>query len=160
MNDTTLSVPLAIDAGLGELGRLGYLITPEFGPHVRIAKVLTNLPLVPDSPITFGVTEYCTTCGICAIECPAGAISPDKKRSFAPPPSAMPCGNPGALKWYVDGKKCHRWWIEAGSGCIRCMDVCPYTTATMGDGFIGKTPSPAAFWELEHNAYGRRGIKY
>jgi len=46
MNDTTLSVPLAVDAGLGELGRFGYLITPEFGPHVRIAKVLTNLPLV------------------------------------------------------------------------------------------------------------------
>ena len=36
-NDTALNVPLAVDAGLGELGRLGYLITPEFGPHVRLA---------------------------------------------------------------------------------------------------------------------------
>jgi epoxyqueuosine reductase QueG len=43
MNDTTLNVNLAVDAGLGELGWLGYLITPEFGSHVRIAKVLTNL---------------------------------------------------------------------------------------------------------------------
>jgi reductive dehalogenase len=160
MNDTTLSVPLAVDAGLGELGRLGYLITPEFGPHVRIAKVLTNLPLVPDPPVTFGVTEYCTICGICAEECPSGAISPDKKRSFNPPPSTMPCGNPGALKWYVNGKKCLRWWIEAGAGCSRCMDVCPYTTATLGDGFNGKTPDPVEFWNLGHRAYGRRGIEY
>ncbi len=160
MNDTTLSVPLAVDAGLGELGRLGYLITPEFGPHVRIAKVLTNLPLVPDPPITFGVTEYCTSCGICAEECPSGAISPDRDRSFNPPPSTMPCGNPGALKWYINGKKCLRWWIESGAGCSRCMDVCPYTTATLGDGFNGKTPSPAEFWKLEHYAYGRRSIRY
>jgi len=160
MNDTALNVPLAIDAGLGELGRFGYLITPEFGPHVRIAKVLTNLPLVPDPPITFGVTEYCTTCGICAEECPSGAISPDKDRTFKPSPSAMPCGNPGALKWYTNGKKCLRWWIESGAGCSRCMNVCPYTTATLGDGFNGKTPSPAEFWKLEHNAFGRHGIKY
>jgi len=160
MNDTTLSVPLAIDAGLGELGRLGYLITPEFGPHVRIAKVLTNLPLVPDPPITFGVTEYCATCGICAGECPSGAISPDKDRSYSPPVSAVPCGNPGALKWYVNGKKCLRWWAESGAGCSRCMDVCPYTTATLGDAFNGKTPDPAEFWNLAHNAYGRRDIRY
>ncbi len=160
MNDTAQCVPMAIDAGLGELGRLGYLITPDFGPHVRIAKVLTNLALVPDSPITFGVTEYCTTCGICAAECPAGAISPDRERTFAPPASAIPCGSPGALKWYINGKKCFRWWIESGAGCSRCQDVCPFTTLTMGDAFNGRTPSPAAFWDMDHKAYGRRDIKY
>jgi len=160
MNDTALCVPMAVDAGLGELGRLGYLITPEFGPHVRIAKVLTNLPLVPDPPIAFGVTEHCTTCGICAAECPSGAISPDRERTFAPPESAIPCGSPGALKWYINGKKCFRWWIESGAGCSRCQDVCPYTTLSMGDAFNGKPPSPGAFWDLEHNAYGRRDIKY
>jgi len=160
MNDTALNVPLAIDAGLGELGRLGYLITPEFGPHVRIAKVLTNLPLAPDPPIAFGVTEYCTSCGICAAECPSGAISADRDRTFEPSQSTMPCGNPGALKWYINGKKCLRWWIESGAGCSRCMDVCPYTVATMGDAFNGKPPNPEAFWNMDHYAYGRRGIKY
>jgi reductive dehalogenase len=161
MNSTALSVPLAIDAGLGQLGRLGYLITPEWGPHVRIDKVLTNLPLEPDSSISFGVTEYCTECGLCAVECPSGAISPDKERSFAPPPSTGRCGNPGALKWYIDGKKCLNWWIESGAaGCTRCMDVCPYTYATLGDGFDGKPPDPATFWELEATAYGRRSITH
>jgi reductive dehalogenase len=160
MNSTAMSIPLAIDAGLGELGRLGYLITPEWGPHVRIDKVLTNLPLKPDKPITFGVTEYCTECGICAVECPSGAISPDKKRSYKPPPSAGRCGNAGALKWYIDGKKCSRWWAESGAPCSNCMNVCPYTQATLGDGFEGKTPDPDTFWELEANAYGRRSIIY
>ena len=40
------------------------------------------------------------------------------------------------------------------------MDVCPYTAAMMGDRFNAKTPSPDAFWNLEHYAYGRRDIKY
>ncbi|MHA1927023.1 MAG: hypothetical protein ACTSV2_00430, partial [Candidatus Thorarchaeota archaeon] len=49
-NDITISVPLAIDAGLGQFGRHGLLITKKFGPRVRIAKVLTDMPLTDDSP--------------------------------------------------------------------------------------------------------------
>ena len=57
------SIPIAIDAGLGELGRNGLLVTPKYGPRVRLAKILTNMPLVPDSPIRFGVTEFWKTDG-------------------------------------------------------------------------------------------------
>jgi hypothetical protein len=46
-NDTALSVPMAIDAGLGELGRHGILIAPKYGPRIRISKVFTDLPLGP-----------------------------------------------------------------------------------------------------------------
>ncbi|MCG8686327.1 MAG: reductive dehalogenase [Desulfobacterales bacterium] len=160
MNDTAMSVPLAIDAGFGELGRLGFLITPEYGPNVRIAKVLTNMPMAVDSPIEFGVTNYCRDCGICARECPSGAISPDKERTFEPPPGASPCGNPGSLKWYVDGKKCLRWWLESGGGCSRCINVCPYTRMTMGRGGKSDRVKPEDFWDMDHNAYGRREIIY
>ena len=45
-NYRVLCVPLAIDAGLGELGRLGLLITPQFGPRLRLSVVTTNLPLI------------------------------------------------------------------------------------------------------------------
>ena len=48
MNDSALSVPLAIQAGLGELGRHSMVITPEFGPRVRFGKVFTDMPLNPD----------------------------------------------------------------------------------------------------------------
>ena len=160
MNDTGLSVPMAIDAGLGQLGRLGYLVTPWFGPHVRIGKVLTDMPLVADAPIDFGVTEYCTACGICARECPAGAISADRERTYTPPVSSGPCGNPGALKWYIDGKKCLRWWIESGAGsCSRCMAVCPYTRMNWTDYYDGN-PDPERFWDLEIGPFGYRSVAY
>ena len=82
-NDTALSIPLAIDAGLGQLGRNGLLITPQFGPRVRISKVFTNLPLVPDEPIDIGVEAMCRVCNKCASSCPGRAIShPDPL--FAP----------------------------------------------------------------------------
>ena len=45
LNDTALSIPLAIQAGLGQYGRHGLLITPEFGPRVRIAKIFNRLAL-------------------------------------------------------------------------------------------------------------------
>ena len=35
-NDTAVSIPYAIQAGSGELGRNGLLIIPEYGPHVRV----------------------------------------------------------------------------------------------------------------------------
>jgi len=53
MNDTALAIPYAIKAGLGEYGRHGLVITPEFGPRVRFGKIFTDLPLVrtpSDSP--------------------------------------------------------------------------------------------------------------
>jgi reductive dehalogenase len=159
MNETAMSVPLAIDAGLGQLGRLGYLITPWFGPHVRIAKVLTNMPLAHDSPIDFGVTDYCMECGVCAMECPSGAISPDVERSFTPLKAAGPCGSPGSLKWYINGKRCLKWWVESGATCSRCTSVCPYTNLTLGS-YLGEDPSPESFWDAEFGQYGHREIIY
>ena len=40
-NGVGLSIPIAIDAGLGQLGRMGLLVTPKYGPRVRLAKVIT-----------------------------------------------------------------------------------------------------------------------
>ena len=153
-NSTGLSVPLAIDAGLGQLGRLGYLITPWWGPHVRLGKVLTDMPLVPDQPIEFGVTDYCTQCGVCATECPAGAISRAPERGHEPPKHARRTGNPGALKWYVDGKRCLTWWIQSGNGCAHCMSVCPYTRFALTDLWQGAEPDPNDFWDLEMPRHG------
>ena len=48
-------VPLAVDAGMGEMGRLGYLMTKEFGPRQRLSAVTTDLPLRPDQPVDIGV---------------------------------------------------------------------------------------------------------
>jgi ferredoxin len=122
-NDIALSIPLAIDAGLGQLGRNGLLITPEFGPRVRICKIFTNLPLLPDIPLNFGVDEFCKQCKLCAKACEVGAISMEENPSFQP---ACKSNNPGVLKWYVDAEKCYEFWCDNGTDCSTCIAVCPY----------------------------------
>ena len=123
-NDTALSIPLAIDAGLGELGRNGLLITPEYGPCVRLCKVFTDLPLLPDKPITFGVTEFCKTCKQCADACEAKAIQREKEPSYK---IACPSNNLGILRWAVDQDRCYDFWIRNGGECSNCIAACPYT---------------------------------
>jgi len=122
-NDMSLSVPLAIDAGLGQLGRNGLLITPEYGPRVRLCKVFTDLTLEPDSPIDFGVTDFCRRCRLCADACEVDAISKEDEPSWEP---ACRSNNPGALKWYVNGEKCYEYWCDNGTDCSTCISVCPY----------------------------------
>lgn len=146
-NDTALSIPLAIDAGLGQLGRNGLLITPEYGPRVRICKVFTDLPLKSDSPIDFGVTEFCRRCRRCAEACEAEAISMDPEQSWEP---ACRSNNPGALKWYVDAEKCYEFWCENGSDCSTCIAVCPFNP---GRGVV----DPGEFWDGSEASDGLGG---
>ena len=49
-NDTALSIPLAIRAGLGELGRSGLLITPRFGSGCGCARSLPTCLWCPMNP--------------------------------------------------------------------------------------------------------------
>jgi ferredoxin len=122
-NEVSLSIPLAIDAGLGQLGRNGLLITPQYGPRVRLCKVFTDLPIEIDRPIDFGVTDYCRGCRKCAEACEVEAISTEEEPAWEPT-----CGSnsPGALKWYVDGEKCYLYWCDNGTDCSTCISVCPY----------------------------------
>ncbi len=120
-NDTTLSIPLAIDAGLGELGRNGLLITRQFGPRVRLCKVLTDLPLKPDKPIDFGLQEFCEKCKKCLENCPVHAISKEKTAN-----AITMSSNSGILKWPVNGEMCFRFWCETGIDCNICIKVCPF----------------------------------
>ncbi len=129
-NDTALSIPLAIDAGLGELGRNGLLITPQHGPRVRLCKIFTDLSLAPDKPIEFGVREFCKKCRLCAEKCEGDAISTDDEPRFE---AACRSNNPGALKWYVDAEKCYLYWCENGVDCSTCIKVCPYNLASSGE---------------------------
>lgn len=125
-NCTGQSIAFAVDAGLGEIGRNGVLITPKYGPRVRLAKVFTDMPLVPDKPIKFGVEEFCNVCGKCADNCPGAAISHDEK-TFEPTYDAVhTSSNPGVKKWYVNTPACHQVWAEEGMDCATCIRVCPF----------------------------------
>ncbi len=108
---------VARDAGLGEIGRIGLLMTPGLGPRVRLGVVTTELELVADparpSPSTI---DFCTLCEKCAACCP---------------PQAIPYGpqgeSDGIRRWRIDADKCFGYWNQIGTDCARCMAVCPYS---------------------------------
>lgn len=122
LNDTALSIPMAIQAGLGEYGRNGLLITPKYGPRVRISKVFTDLPLKVDQPIEFGVKSFCSTCRKCADNCPVKAI--DQGDAKAEPPNES--SHKGIKKWTVNAEKCFKFWVSMNTDCAICIRVCPY----------------------------------
>jgi reductive dehalogenase len=121
-NDTALSIPMAIQAGLGEMSRAGILLTSEFGARVRICKLFVDMPLAADKPISFGGTEFCKTCMKCADACPTQAISHDKEPSY----KVFAATNPGVKKWAMDGTKCITQMGTTGGSCSICIKVCPY----------------------------------
>jgi ferredoxin len=140
-NDTALSIPLAIDAGLGELGRNGLLITPQYGSRVRLCKIFTDLPMEADSPIEFGVRKFCQLCKLCAENCKVDAISFDDDPKLT---AKCQSNNPGTLKWYVDAEQCYLYWCENGVDCSTCIKVCPYNTASVDKPDL----SPREFWGI------------
>lgn len=61
----------ATRAGLGWIGKSAVLVTPQYGPRVRLATVFTDMPLDVGIPVTAG---RCGDCRACLAACPAGAI--------------------------------------------------------------------------------------
>jgi epoxyqueuosine reductase QueG len=108
--------PVAHAAGLGELGRMGYLISPRFGARIRLGAVTTDLPLIPDRPVVFGVQDFCSACRKCAVNCPSGAIPAEGKEWVR-----------GVEKWQLGIEKCLHYWRVLGTDCGLCMKVCPYS---------------------------------
>lgn len=106
----------AVKAGLGFIGKSGVLITEEYGSFVRLATVLTDMPLEPSGEVKH---SKCGMCNICRDACPAGAITgkeyiPGHERSEI-----------------FDAKKCSEHMktyknIGRGAVCGICMSVCPY----------------------------------
>jgi len=115
-NYQVLVVPVAVDCGLGELSRAGYLITREFGLGVRLAVVTTDMPLAHDRPVDLGVQSFCEHCRICADACLIGAIPRGDKVEFN-----------GVKKWKLDEDACYRYWHSTSTDCGVCMVVCPWT---------------------------------
>ena len=108
--------PIAVDAGLGELSRMGYLMSKKFGPRVRLGGVTTDLPMIVDKPIVFGVQDFCSVCKKCSENCPSNAIPYDDKTIVR-----------GVEKWELNIEQCLRYWRLAGTDCGLCMKVCPYS---------------------------------
>lgn len=109
-----LLIPPALASGLGELGKHGSMISPQFGAGVRLAGVATDMPLVPTRRERFGADDFCHTCQICTHACPPGAITEEKQMVR------------GVERWYVNFDKCIPFFAENAS-CGICIAVCPWT---------------------------------
>ena len=68
----------AAQAGLGFIGRHGLVVHPEYGAGIRLASLLTDLPLAIDSPLN----QVCGDCCACIAACPVDAISIDGVNLF------------------------------------------------------------------------------
>jgi reductive dehalogenase len=124
INDLGLNIPMAIDAGFGEQGRNGKLVTPEFGPSVRLCKVVTDLPMTRDYPIRFGVGDFCEVCLKCADTCPSNSISKEKRTWTGPNIS----NSPGHYVWHLNNETCRRYWaMGPADNCTICIRACPFT---------------------------------
>ena len=105
---------VAVLSGLGFVGKSGLFLSTEFGSKVRLATVLTSMPLESELPV---IENGCGDCRICQNACPAGAIYGEKptidgERNF-------------------DAEKCSKYMKEhfqdigRGSVCGICIKVCP-----------------------------------
>ena len=113
-----MQIPLMLLAGLGEMSRIGELVlNPFIGPRHKTAIVTTDLPLIPDKPIDFGLQDFCDKCRKCARECPAQAIPFGDKVLYN-----------GYEIWKPDVEKCTKYRVTnlKGSACGRCMKMCPW----------------------------------
>jgi len=151
-----LLVPLSVDAGLGEMGRLGYLMTKDHGPRIRLGAVTTDLPLLPDKPVDIGAIDFCRICKKCARCCPSNSIPLEDQQEVN-----------GTIRWKLNAQTCFDYWGKVGTDCNICMRVCPWSHAStlphkliralitrnrlsrrlfnwMDDIFYGKKPKPKA----------------
>ena len=108
---------VAVDAGLGIIGRMGLLMTPDLGPRVRISVLTTNMPLeYSESKPDRTALHFCDLCKKCAENCPVAAI-PEGPREKVD----------GTDRWQINSEKCYHFWTSSGTDCGRCMSVCPYS---------------------------------
>jgi len=92
-------------AGLGYIGRSSLLLTPDFGPRVRLSCCLTEAVL---ETTKIDIVNVCQRCQVCINVCPAGAIR-------------MP---PGEEAYNINKFACATF-VDASGGCSECMRLCP-----------------------------------
>ncbi|WP_340066908.1 hypothetical protein [Ascidiimonas aurantiaca] len=115
MGGDIMTTPVAEVAGMGAVGKNGLLITPEFGPSLRLAAVfvnIDNLPLVTlEDNEHLWIRDFCEICNKCVRSCPGNAIYEKTK--------ILDDGYPQ----FIDREKCAPHFSK---NCSRCISSCPF----------------------------------
>jgi epoxyqueuosine reductase QueG len=139
----------AVEAGLGQLGMNGQVLTPHAGSRVRFASLDTDAPLLLDGPVDYGVEKICDACEICVRRCPSGAIP--KSRFYYR----------GVHKAKIHSSRCAPT-IAKAHHCSICMKVCPvqrYGLRAVADEFsssgriLGKDTNELEAYRFEGKVY-------
>lgn len=96
-------------AGMGTIGDSHNLLTPEFGPRLRIVSVLTDAPVSPDAMLQ---KNLCLHCRKCLKNCPSHAFSEDGGAIYRMDKSAC-------TKYHILLQEQKHW------PCGVCLNVCP-----------------------------------
>ena len=104
--------PHAINAGLGELGAMGVVVTKQYGPRVRWTMISIDADIEIDKPVDLNMAAYCDDCMLCVKACPADAISEER------------IWWRGVLKRKNNDTKCFPYFVKY-EGCAICLKVCP-----------------------------------
>lgn len=146
--------PLAVAAGLGEMGRHNILVADRAGTRVRIGAVTTNAPVTPASPVSLGVEAFCQGCLKCATSCPSRALSEGPRTDVR-----------GVAPWPTHVERCYGYWRHTGTDCGVCMAVCPFSHPdTPLHRFVraalrmAPALAPVALW-FDDRLYGRTWVE-
>jgi epoxyqueuosine reductase QueG len=106
----------ATSAGIGWVGKNGLLISPQHGPRLSLATVLTDAPLAADRPFE---SSRCGACTLCRDHCPSGAITGAEWSRSSP---FVELVRLGACR----GHKAAGRQVAGKPNCGLCITVCPY----------------------------------
>ncbi len=105
-------IPMFVEAGLGQLGANGQLLSPHFGSRSRLMLITTDAPVTYDEPVDYGINKFCEVCQVCVNRCPGRALIRDKVWWR------------GVEKFKVIYERC-RPVMSRYEGCAICIKVCP-----------------------------------
>ncbi len=112
-NDNSAAyIPMFVQAGLGQLGANGQLLSPHFGSRARLMIITTDAPVAYDEPVDYGIHQLCQECQVCVNRCPGRALVKEK------------VWYRGVEKNKLIYDRC-RPVMARYEGCAVCMKVCP-----------------------------------
>ena len=112
-NDNSAAyIPMFVEAGLGQLGANGQLLSPHFGSRSRLMIISTDAVVTYDEPVDYGLHKFCEICQVCVNRCPGRALVKDKVWWR------------GAENHKLMYDRC-RPVMATYEGCGVCMLVCP-----------------------------------
>ena len=112
LDPSSAAIPMFVEAGVGQLGANGQLLSPHFGSRGRLGLITTDALVTYDHPGDYGIHGFCSVCQVCVNRCPGRALMREKVWWR------------GVEKFKTIAKRC-RPVLARYEACGICIKVCP-----------------------------------